>query len=170
MARLANPEVRRIRALRLRAQGLVPGVRDWRSAADVARGMLAMQAQDAAGVRWALSLRAADHPADDAVRAELAAGAVVRNRPSRGTLQVTAPEDLHWMSATLSPARAAPPSSAAASSGSTRASSRRPRRWCSRSWPTVPCGPAQRWSPRARSGASSWTASRRGTFCGTSPR
>ncbi|GAA4404832.1 winged helix DNA-binding domain-containing protein [Tsukamurella soli] len=37
------------------------------------------------------------------MRAELAAGAVVRNRPSRGTLQVTAPEDLHWMSATLSP-------------------------------------------------------------------
>jgi hypothetical protein len=98
-----NPsaEVRLIRALRLRAQGLVPGSRGWTTAAEVAHGMLAMQAQDQAGVRWALSLRAADAPDDAAVRADLAEGRVVRNRPMRGTLQVTAPEDLHWLSATL---------------------------------------------------------------------
>lgn len=98
-----NPEIRRLRALRLRAQGLVPGVRPWADAPDVARGMLAMQAQDAAGVRWALSLRAADSPTEEEVLADLAEGRVVRNRPSRGTLQVTAPEDLHWLSGTLTP-------------------------------------------------------------------
>lgn len=98
-----DPEIRRVRALRLRAQGLVPGAQPWTDAADVARGMLAMQAQDAAGVRWALSLRAADSPTEDDVLAGLAEGRIVRNRPSRGTLQVTAPEDLHWLSAALSP-------------------------------------------------------------------
>lgn len=90
-----------IRALRLRAQGLVPGVRQWRTAPDVARGMLAMQAQDAAAVRFGLSLRAADRPDDAAVLADLAERRIVRNRPARGTLQVAAPEDLHWLSALL---------------------------------------------------------------------
>ena len=96
-----DPEIRLIRALRLRAQGLVPGVRDWRTAPDVARGMLAMQAQDAAAVRFALSLRAAEHPDDAAVLSDLAERRIVRNRPARGTLQVAAPEDLHWLSALL---------------------------------------------------------------------
>ncbi len=99
----ANADVRRIRALRLRAQGLVPGVRDWSSAADVAHGMLAMQAQDAAGVRWALALRAGTSPTDAEVIADLDGRRLARNRPSRGTLQVTAPEDMHWLSATLGP-------------------------------------------------------------------
>ncbi len=99
----ANPEIRRVRALRLRAQGLVPGAQPWADAADVARGMLAMQAQDAAGVRWALSLRAMDSPTEDDVLASLADCRLVRNRPSRGTLQITAPEDLYWLSATLTP-------------------------------------------------------------------
>jgi hypothetical protein len=96
-----DPEIRLIRALRLRAQGLVPGVRDWRTAPDVARGMLAMQAQDAAAVRFALSLRASDRPDDAAVLTDLAERRIVRNRPARGTLQVAAPEDLHWLSALL---------------------------------------------------------------------
>ncbi len=103
MPTATDPEIRRIRALRLRAQGLVPGVRPWADAADVARGMLAMQAQDAAGVRWALALRAEDPLTEVDVLADLAEGRLVRNRPSRGTLQVTAPEDLHWLSATLTP-------------------------------------------------------------------
>lgn len=102
MAR-ADADTRRIRALRLRAQGLVPGVRTWASPAEVARGMLAMQAQDGAGVRWALACRMSDETDDEAVLAAVAAGEVVRNRPSRGTLQVTAPEDMHWLSATMTP-------------------------------------------------------------------
>ncbi|WP_454440057.1 DNA glycosylase AlkZ-like family protein [Tsukamurella paurometabola] len=90
-----DPEIRMIRALRLRAQGLVPGVRQWRTAPDVARGMLAMQAQDAAAVRFGLSLRASRmRPDDAAVLADLAERRIVRNRPARGTLQVAAPEDL----------------------------------------------------------------------------
>ncbi|MET9328114.1 winged helix DNA-binding domain-containing protein [Tsukamurella sp. NPDC003166] len=103
MAASVDPEIRRIRALRLRAQGLVPGVRDWRTAEDAARGMLAIQAQDGAAARFALSLRAADHPDDAAVLADLAERRLVRNRPARGTLQITAPEDLHWLSAALTP-------------------------------------------------------------------
>ncbi|TWS19532.1 winged helix DNA-binding domain-containing protein [Tsukamurella asaccharolytica] len=96
-----DPEIRRIRALRLRAQGLVPGVRDWRTAPDAARGMLAIQAQDGAAARFALSLRASEHPDDAAVLADLAERRITRNRPARGTLQITAPEDLHWLSAAL---------------------------------------------------------------------
>lgn len=99
---MTNPEIRRVRALRLRAQGLVPGAQSWASVADVARGMLAMQAQDAVGVRWALSLRCSGSPTEAQVLDDLARELVARNRPSRGTLQVTAPEDLHWLSAALS--------------------------------------------------------------------
>ncbi|CCM64681.1 winged helix DNA-binding domain-containing protein [Candidatus Microthrix parvicella] len=105
-------EVRLIRALRLRNQGLAPGARPWASAPEVARGMLAMQAQDPLGVLWALSVRAGgpregsatapDRPSEAMVRSDLADGRIVRNRPSRGTLQVTAPEDLHWLTDLLS--------------------------------------------------------------------
>ncbi|GAA1079287.1 winged helix DNA-binding domain-containing protein [Tsukamurella spumae] len=101
MAVSVDPEIRRLRALRLRAQGLVPGVRDWRTAQDAARGMLAIQAQDGAAARFALSLRAADRPSDAAVLADLAERRLVRNRPARGTLQITAPDDVHWLSAAL---------------------------------------------------------------------
>ena len=62
-----------------------------------------MQAQDPKGVLWALATRAGDDLDEDAVLASLADRSVVRNRPSRGTLQVTAPEDLHWLTATMSP-------------------------------------------------------------------
>ncbi|MEZ5380320.1 MAG: winged helix DNA-binding domain-containing protein [Microthrixaceae bacterium] len=96
-----SDEVRLIRALRLRGQGLVPGVQSWESPPEVARGMVAMQAQDPKGVLWALSVRSAGRPDEAAVTGDLAAGAVVRNRPSRGTLQVTAPEDLHWLTGLL---------------------------------------------------------------------
>lgn len=48
---------RLIRALRLRNQGLVTGRQAWESPAEVAKGMLAMQGQDFAGVKHALSLR-----------------------------------------------------------------------------------------------------------------
>ncbi|MFZ4518243.1 MAG: winged helix DNA-binding domain-containing protein [Microthrixaceae bacterium] len=88
---------RRIRALRLRNQGLVPGARPWATAPDVARGMLALQAQDPLGVLFALSVRASERPSEATVVAALDAAEVVRNRPSRGTLQVTAPEDLRWL-------------------------------------------------------------------------
>ncbi len=97
---------RLIRALRLRNQGLVPGRRTWADPAAVAKGMLAMQGQDFAGVKLALSVRcspADEQPEEDQVQASFATGTVVRNRPSRGTLQVTAPEDLGWMTRLMSP-------------------------------------------------------------------
>jgi hypothetical protein len=95
----------RIRALRLRHQRLAAGtsVAGWVGVADVARGMLALQGQDPAGASWALALRASSRPDQDEVAAAFERGEVVRNRPSRGTLQVCAPEDLHWLSATMTP-------------------------------------------------------------------
>ncbi|MCB1026972.1 MAG: AlkZ family DNA glycosylase [Microthrixaceae bacterium] len=100
-------EVRLVRALRLRAQGLVPDRGRWGSAPEAARGMLAMQAQDRLGVLWALSLRStradtSGQPTEAEVVADLDERRIVRNRPSRGTLQVTAPEDLHWLTGLLS--------------------------------------------------------------------
>lgn len=65
--------------------------------------MVALQAQDPKGVLLALSLRSAGRPNEESVAAEFLSGAVVRNRPSRGTLQVTVPEDLHWLSELLAP-------------------------------------------------------------------
>ena len=62
-----------------------------------------MQAQDRNAVLLALSLRAQDRPTEEQVADELSRGTIVRNRPSRGTLQVTAPEDLHWLTALMSP-------------------------------------------------------------------
>lgn len=68
--------------------------------------MLAMQAQDLGGVKLALSQRCgAAHSLPDAAAtaAAFSDATVVRNRPSRGTLQVTAPEDLGWLTALTSP-------------------------------------------------------------------
>ncbi len=89
--------------MRLRRQGLAAQERSWQSVTDVARGMLAMQAQDPKGVLWSLSVRSTDRP-DAASAAEAFERAeVIRNRPSRGTLQVTAAEDMAWLSALLTP-------------------------------------------------------------------
>lgn len=99
----ANDGTRLIRALRLRQQGLVPGATGWASPAEVTRGMLSMQGQDFGGVKHALALRCGPgRPDEVAVDEAFSTGEVVRNRPSRGTLQVTAPEDLHWLTGLLS--------------------------------------------------------------------
>lgn len=99
----APDEVRLVRALRLRNQGLVPGAGRWAAVPEVARGMVALQAQDPRAVLHALSLRCAGHPTEASVAAEFDAARVVRNRPSRGTLQVTASEEMHWLSALMTP-------------------------------------------------------------------
>lgn len=100
---MTNDDVRLIRALRLRNQGLISDPARWASVAEAARGMGALQAQDPKGVLHALSLRCADRPSESAVAKEFAAARVVRNRPSRGTLQATASEDMHWLSGLLAP-------------------------------------------------------------------
>lgn len=84
----------RLTALRLAAQRISSS--QFASAADVVRWMLAMQAQDLSGARWSVGLRWPGST-DAAVEAALASGEIVRSWPMRGTLHLTAPEDLGWM-------------------------------------------------------------------------
>ncbi len=58
--------------------------------------MLALQAQDLAGVEWSVGLRATGATQRD-VEAALDAGDIVRSWPIRGTLHLIAAEDLPWM-------------------------------------------------------------------------
>ncbi|GAA4148124.1 winged helix DNA-binding domain-containing protein [Leifsonia shinshuensis] len=64
--------------------------------ADVARRMLAVQAQDFAAGSWALGVRTDGATRAD-VLADLDAGRIVRSWPMRGTLHFVPPEDLRWM-------------------------------------------------------------------------
>lgn len=65
--------------------------------------MLAMQAQDPNAILWAIATRCAGNPDATTVAGAFEAAAVVRNRPSRGTLQVTTAEDMAWLSEHLTP-------------------------------------------------------------------
>jgi hypothetical protein len=62
----------------------------------------AMQAQDYASVKWAVGLRCAQ-TTDTLVEEEIAKQAIVRTWLMRGTLQIVAAPDIHWMLALLSP-------------------------------------------------------------------
>jgi hypothetical protein len=86
--------------LRLRAQRIAAS--EWKTPVEVARGMLALQAQDFFGVLWSLGLRAPGTTLAD-VEAAFARARIVRSWPLRGTLHVTAAEDLPWMLALLAP-------------------------------------------------------------------
>jgi hypothetical protein len=66
----------------------------------------AMQAQDYASVKWAVGLRCA-HITDTLLEEEIAKQAIVRTWLMRGTLQIVAAPDIHWMLALLSPEIAA---------------------------------------------------------------
>lgn len=66
------------------------------SPADVARHHLAMQAQDFAASQWAIGSRIPGVTRSD-VLAAYDAGEVVRSWPMRGTVHVTAAEDMPWM-------------------------------------------------------------------------
>lgn len=85
---------RRLTALRLAAQGIARPVLD--DAADVVRGMLALQGQDHLGTLWSVGLRTRTATQAD-VEAALASGSLVRSWPLRGTLHLVAAEDLGWM-------------------------------------------------------------------------
>ena len=82
-------------SLRLAAQW-ISTPRPGATAAEVVRHMTAMQAQDFAGAKWSVGLRAPGLTDVD-VEAALADRSVVRSWPMRGTLHLTAPEDLGWM-------------------------------------------------------------------------
>jgi hypothetical protein len=88
---------RELRARRLSSQRL-RGAR-FGSVADAASGMLATQAQDFHGAKWALALRSTAREVD--VDAALACGSVVRSWPMRGTLMLMAAADVHWLTTLL---------------------------------------------------------------------
>ncbi len=85
---------RRLARLRLAAQLL--GAERAASPIEAVRWMLALQAQDLAGVEWSVGLRATGATERD-VQAALDAGDIVRSWPMRGTLHLVAAEDLPWM-------------------------------------------------------------------------
>ena len=71
------------------------------SVTDAAAGMLATQAQDFHGAKWALALRSTGREVD--VDAALASGGVVRGWPMRGTLMFMAAADVRWLTTLLAP-------------------------------------------------------------------
>jgi hypothetical protein len=62
----------------------------------VVRRVLAMQAQDQAGALWSIGIRSPGSTVAD-VTGMLASGLLVRSWPMRGTLHITAAEDLPWL-------------------------------------------------------------------------
>jgi hypothetical protein len=85
---------RRLTAMRLAAQCVTK--RERRTPGQVVRSMLAIQGQDLPGARWSIGLRGVGLT-DDEVGATFDAGDIVRSWPMRGTLHVTAAEDMGWM-------------------------------------------------------------------------
>jgi hypothetical protein len=89
-----TPARRRITALRLTALGIArPEARDPLAAV---RHLLAIQGQDYAGALWSIGLRTPGSTAAD-VEAAFERGDIVRSWPFRGTLHVTAADDIGWM-------------------------------------------------------------------------
>jgi len=91
---LTAVERRRLTSLRLAAQGITGARRA--GAAGIVRSMLAIQGQDLPGARWSIGLRGAGLT-DREVGAAFDAAEIVRSWPMRGTLHVTAAEDMGWM-------------------------------------------------------------------------
>lgn len=89
-----------ITALRLVAQRLVGS--DLGTPWAVAAHLLASQGQDYAGAKWSLASRSPG-ATDADVEAAFRDGEIVRSWPLRGTLHVTAAEDLPWLLETLAP-------------------------------------------------------------------
>ncbi|TQL47811.1 winged helix DNA-binding protein [Homoserinimonas aerilata] len=96
-ASLTMKERTRLARLRLTAQLVAarPSAAISRPA-DVVRRMLAMQAQDFPASVWAVALRLPGGTAAHVLQA-LTDGSIVRSWPMRGTLHLTAPEDLGWI-------------------------------------------------------------------------
>lgn len=81
---------------RLRAQGI--DATAWRSPAEVVGGLVAMQAQDPAGARWAVAARLPEGAATEAaVQRAFDDGEILRTHVMRGTWQLVRPADLRWL-------------------------------------------------------------------------
>jgi len=89
-----SPSRRRLAALRLASQRI--GGSEPSTPGEIARWMLAMQAQDLPGAKWSVGLRARQ-TTEAAVNAACDAREIVRSWPMRGTLHFVAAEDLGWM-------------------------------------------------------------------------
>jgi hypothetical protein len=72
------------------------------AASDVVRALGAVQAQDYAGAKWALSQRARD-ATDARIERELTEGRILRTHVLRPTWHFVAPEDIRWMLALTGP-------------------------------------------------------------------
>lgn len=83
-----------LRTARLRSHRLTAPAR---SAADAARHMLAIQAQEFWAGRWALAARSRGMPTLSAVDRLFNRGVLVRAWTQRGTLHIVPAEDLAWM-------------------------------------------------------------------------
>jgi hypothetical protein len=70
--------------------------------ADVVQWLVAVQAQDYAGAKWALGLRATGTTDDDVERA-FAAGLILRTHVLRPTWHFVAPSDIRWLLALTAP-------------------------------------------------------------------
>lgn len=81
---------RRLAIQRLSSAGLACG-------ADVVRGLLAVQAQDAPLALWSVAQRVRGEPTAATLLAEQAAGGWVRTHVLRPTWHLVAPEDLRWL-------------------------------------------------------------------------
>ena len=87
---------RDIVGLRLSAQLLAAAPHATSNVVAVAERMLAVQAQDYTGGKWALGVRAPGSTESD-VTAALDAGTLVRSWPMRGTLHFVPAHELNWM-------------------------------------------------------------------------
>lgn len=79
---------------RLQLQGLETPA--FKTPADMVRYFGAVQAQDFFGSLWAVGQRM-DNSSEATVEAALNDGSIVRSWPLRGTIHLSAPEDLRWM-------------------------------------------------------------------------
>src|SRR5262245_7022328 len=70
--------------------------------AQIVAALGAMQAQDFAGAKWALSLRASG-TTDDDIQQAFDRGDILRTHPMRGTHHWVAPADIRWLLALLAP-------------------------------------------------------------------
>lgn len=92
---------RRIAAARLHRQFLV-GESPHRNPGDVVRALCAIQSQDFAGAKWAISMRSGGL-SEAAIDAAFDNGDIVRTHVLRPTWHFVAPENLRWMQALTGP-------------------------------------------------------------------
>ncbi len=71
--------------------------------AELVSRMGAMQAQDAAGARWAVGLRLGGRAVEATITRALAEGDILRTHVMRWTWQLVTPADLHWMLPLVAP-------------------------------------------------------------------